>query len=650
MDVNNWAVQPSMDGSVHGFQSPDDNQFGYGPGIPSVVPSVPSVPSEAPVSSMPPDNSHNSVSNGKPAETSKPRPCDYCRRRKTRCLVLKDSSSCLHCQVKEIPCTFLEAPISRKKKLSFSNGSTSKKLKSDDRALGLRDITPVHDYSTIKGHSLLKRTLSLQYPRSSFYIGETSVFDNALFDLGRLDKWDQGQLAGDVWVRKVAPDIMFTLKNDYTEDHYEEMINYADQVERIVAPNGRPLINLYFRVIHPSFPILHKEVFLEKYSRTHREFSPPLLAAVYILALNWWHYDPNLSPLPKPDVEGLLKLAVETFSKVLEKPKLSAVQAGLLLVQCRPNHARNWAICSQVVALAEELGLGLDCSNWHLPKWERGLRTRLAWALFVQDKWLSLIEGRPSHIDVHKNWMVKNLTKEDFPETAADDNEEAGSADVENGRILFMEMVNLSRIVAKILDALFTISAVATIKDTEEILDVAKPMQIELRKWYQGLPDTVRMDTMTSKPKRLSSIGYLHLAYFAAEITLHRRIIKSLSPTSMAELIQVCRTAANTRLVAAVNFVADLKREQMQSFWHSSSCANFSLVGSFAALLHVTSHTTEEAEFYRNQLSEYLWILRVSSSGFGQMEAALQVLEVAISRIPEFGAKGETVEERSRGD
>ena len=69
-----------------------------------------------------------------------------------------------------------------------------------------------------------------------------------------------------------------------------EIFNDLDAIERIVAPHGQSLINFYFRIVHPSFPILHKKVFLEKYSRTHREFSPPLLAAVYILTLHWWSY------------------------------------------------------------------------------------------------------------------------------------------------------------------------------------------------------------------------------------------------------------------------------------------------------------------------------------------------------------------------
>lgn len=77
---------------------------------------------------------------------------------------------------------------------------------------------------------------------------------------------------------------------DEGTDHYEDEISDLDAIEALVYPHGKALINLYFRIVHPSFPILHKKVYLEKYERTNRAFSPALLAAVYILALHFWSY------------------------------------------------------------------------------------------------------------------------------------------------------------------------------------------------------------------------------------------------------------------------------------------------------------------------------------------------------------------------
>ncbi|KIH87023.1 hypothetical protein SPBR_05370 [Sporothrix brasiliensis 5110] len=67
----------------------------------------------------------------------------------------------------------------------------------------------------------------------------------------------------------------------------------AEAVQRLVRPHETGLVDLYFRIVHPSHPILHKGVFLERYRRMDRViFLPvPLLAAVYLLAMDWWDYD-----------------------------------------------------------------------------------------------------------------------------------------------------------------------------------------------------------------------------------------------------------------------------------------------------------------------------------------------------------------------
>lgn len=572
------------------------------------------------------------------------RPCDLCRRRKARCIRLQGSSTCETCAARNQTCTFVQGPRPRKKpkkeeraipaptvKISSSSPADSKKRSFDEAHQEqddlIKDVGPIKDYASMEGHSLLKKTMSLQFPRSSFYIGSTSVYDSRLFDRGALDKLDQAKLAGDIYVRRPAPDIYFTLNND---DSVFKGIADVDAVERVVAPHGRALIDLYFRIVHPSLPILAKKVFLEKYNRTHREFSPPLLAAVYILALNWWYYDPQLSSHPKPDVNKLHYLANRTFSRVLDHPKLSSVQAGLLLMQCRPNNSRNWGLCCQVTALAEELGLGLNCQNWRLPKWERALRKRVAWAVFLQDKWLSLIEARPSHID-KKNWMVRALTLDEFPDTPEEVDDPEALTNLEDGKLLFIEMINLGEIVSEIMDALFTFQAKNAVRNTESILNKAKPIQIKLKQWYQNLSPSLRM--VNSKPRRLSSNGYLHLAYFAAEITLHRRIIRSLTASSSPEIVRVCRAAAKERLVAAMEFVKSLRPEHIQAFWHFSAPANFAVIGTFAAVLYITSTSPDESAFYKTQLSDCLWTMRISS-GFQQMTDALQMLTVAISGVP----------------
>lgn len=298
------------------------------------------------------------------------------------------------------------------------------------------------------------------------------------------------------------------MKSESQAEVDDELAN-LDLVESIVQPHGRALVDLYFRIIHPSFPIFDKKVFLEKYGRTHREFTPPVLAAVYILALNWWSYTPELVNLPKPDIQKLEQLAPAMMSVVLNRPKLSTVQAGLLLLQ-RPD-GDSWALTGQLVAVAQNLGLHLDCSKWKIPEWERSLRKRLAWGLFMQDKWGSLTHGRPSLIHA-EDWSVRPVEARDFPETAEDDDEEEGSSDIETGRLTFIHMISLTEILTNILNTFFTVRAMANLSNDSEnamktTLELAKPIQLQLKDWHGKLPKSLAIGE--TRARKLSPTGML---------------------------------------------------------------------------------------------------------------------------------------------
>lgn len=210
----------------------------------------------------------------------------------------------------------------------------------------IRQNVPINDYAKLKGPSLLKKTLGLQTHRHSRLIGSTSILEQSL--LPSLDSGRGDIPLGVSSIRRVSPDTSFILLSDEGTQNREDEIHDLDLIESIVAPHGPELLRLYFRIVHPSFPILHKKVFLEKYQRTHREFSPPLLAAVYILALNWWSYSQELAMLPRPDLPKLERLALKSMSDIIYRPKLSTIQAGLLLLQ-RPE-GDSWALTAQLVS------------------------------------------------------------------------------------------------------------------------------------------------------------------------------------------------------------------------------------------------------------------------------------------------------------
>src|ERR1051325_3746135 len=124
-----------------------------------------------------------------------------------------------------------------------------------------------------------------------------------------------------------------------------------------------------------------------------------------------------------------------------------------------------------------------------------------------------------------EEWDVQPLDISDFPETFKDDDDEEGSAEIEKGRQTFVQMVSLTQIVAEIMDEFFTLKAARRQESLPEVLERAKAIQLKLRDWFSNLSSSLSVDE--TKPRRLSSVGYLHLAYYTAEITLHRAILRS---------------------------------------------------------------------------------------------------------------------------
>ena len=264
---------------------------------------------------------------------------------------------------------------------------------------------------------------------------------------------------------------------------------------------------------------------------------------------------------------------------------------------------------------------------------------------------------------------MQDLNPNDFPDVEWDDNDVEERIEIERGRILFGQMVQLSQILAEILETFYTLHASHTATNagaqaTQLILSLAKPIQLKLKEWYSGLPAVVRMDsnfqTTLSQTSRLSSIGYLHLAYFAAEITLHRRIIRSMDASAAAAasvtgsspspagaggvdpyIQHICRSAAKARLISAMDFVNRLTPSHLRSFWYFASKTNFALIGTFGSLLWATSPGREEGEWYRRRLGEYRWTLSVSSKpgeAKGLTEFAMGMLDISaglLKKLPE---------------
>ncbi len=342
--------------------------------------------------------------------------------------------------------------------------------------------------------------------RQSRYIGDTTELEPMFFDLVPFDANGESTTSAGR-LRKKGDGPTFIESQDGEVDVLKADMAALSELESIVQPHGPVLVDLYFSIVHPSFPIIDERTFRQGCSNGYNAVPPELLASIYVVALQWWAQDARMVTIQAPDADRLEDAALRLIGHALYLPRLSAIQAGLVISQRSWGESRE--LMAQLVSIGYDLGLHLDCSTWGRPAWEVSLRKRLAWALYMQDKWSSLIYGRPSQIS-RVNWGVRRLTQDDFPGNSDGVNGADESDDMSKDWVVYMEMVALTEILSEVLDAFYTLQATREFEDaggnaTRVILERAKPVQIRLKDWFSRLSSLLKDESNASD--KLSSTG-----------------------------------------------------------------------------------------------------------------------------------------------
>lgn len=616
--------------------------------------------------------------NGRKRQRRSPRPCDACRRRKTRCVTNEGDASCIYCQLRNTACTFDKDPPERaatsasmqqnhshgqnfrpsSQGIAASSGmgrlasesqavmSVGSRLTNDVQPPGAESATAVLSSGTRTEVSPITPTLGLAPGRFSELYGLGSDMEPILMRHRPYNPTTHEFNLETHAIRRVLgnddgqeyPLTFHIATDDNTPD---EGASYAhvDSIEDCVKPHGPSLLDLFWRYVQPCYPIIAQEAFVQTYSRGYRNIPANLLGAIYLCSLRWWTYDPELSIRSAPDATLLRRILREVIPLSYHRPTLSSIQAVLLLLQCEPedplnpDHAYQWGITCQALAIGQCLGLHLDASNWSIPQWERSLRKRLSWALYMQDRWTALAYGRPVHIH-EDDWTVQDLTSLDFSDA---DNACLGQDDerrsiATTGKMQFMQMVKLTQLLSTVLSAFYTARSNRE-QDTVVLYEKARPLLAALNAWYADIPSSLHMNI--TYQRKLCFHGYLHFSYYGAVMTLLRRLIRStaLPPRCYdGHVLADIRQCAVETAQNAVTFVTNLRPDHLEAFWYFTSPYLFSLLGSFTALLLVTSLSTEERNFWKETLNSYLWNLRMISKSFDPMQYAVNRLEGAILR------------------
>ncbi|KAL2202070.1 hypothetical protein CC79DRAFT_1314664 [Sarocladium strictum] len=384
------------------------------------------------------------------------------------------------------------------------------------------------------------------------------------------------------------------------------------------------LIKLYSRFVDPYFPILAPQQ-LPSSPDELANMSLGLLASICASALPFVVYDEGLYTLllHPPDSSKLYRICWLDISQHLHAPTLATLQSCLILQQRPPTNpylsdtAFAWSLMSTAVAVAQTIGLHRDPMGWGaVPLWERQLRKRLWWALWMMERWISLVRGMPSHVN-DDDFDVEEMSPETMGHTLST-SEHAASR--------LHQLVKLTRILADIQKTYYTARTMSrTSNDLQLSLDLARTPRTQLKSWLENLEPSLQsirqgasaegnhgasrasqaISTHSTPQQVLDGNASIYLSYIVTHMTLFRALLRPLSNSNTTSSTSTLSASTHEGAKAVikgsivctrefVDFLETLRDPQWNAFWHSWSRPNFAIAGSFMVhLLHVTSAKDE---------------------------------------------------------
>lgn len=153
-------------------------------------------------------------------------------------------------------------------------------------------------------------------------------------------------------------------------------------------------------------------------------------------------------------------MVYELITENMHRPKLAVVQAAVLYMHKPPkgraqalaDGPKIWSFWASTVGLAHSLGLHLECRPWGIPAWEKRLRRRLWWAIYLEDTWRSFMCGRPPAIRTDE-FDLSELDDMDFVHNLASIHGSSSavvSAVSSNQECIFPHIVRLTLLVTEV--------------------------------------------------------------------------------------------------------------------------------------------------------------------------------------------------------
>ncbi|KIV83353.1 hypothetical protein PV11_05386 [Exophiala sideris] len=271
-----------------------------------------------------------------------------------------------------------------------------------------------------------------------------------------------------------------------------------------------------------------------------------------------------------------------------------------------------------MVAMAHDLGLNIEPTDWDIPEAEKRRRRRIWWAVYMQDKWSALTLGRPSFIH-DDQYKVRMIDRSDFRANESD----SPSPEVQRGADVFVAMAYLTQILSTILSTFYTARGLESrlLETSDEVLSTCDMLERELDNWrnryliacrdHPGFPDVT---------------GPLELAAHVVTISVYRAILPK--TTRLRAPVLALRQKAAEAIFQVVNLLQSLSMSRTSVLWWPVPHVNFSIVGSFAVHMFLSSTSDDDATYWGAQLQTFRQLLETQGVGFPVTRYALARLDL----------------------
>ncbi|KAJ6574875.1 hypothetical protein B0H19DRAFT_1126113 [Mycena capillaripes] len=368
-------------------------------------------------SQPPSDPGSSQVQLSRPFRSRKNRPCDGCRRAKSRCAIPQSGPPCVECQQMNKQCTFDELPPERKKPKPPSSPTTNVastsshlidsprpgKLKRprspDDGSAALQALSyAAAQEKRLRTGESEPMSLDLSIGPSLDLHAITTLLTDDLLPIGTKQAGpDDNPLSETPHIRQISCDrskpqyIIFTKKRTGSSGNpgKKQLAVLKSSLSLLDPPPSEDsLLGIYLGVFNPAFPLVYLPP-------DERPLDSLLHSKLLITALSHCRrYRPSIA-----SIRSIISASEEDTGR-REPSRLSIISTALLDLSARPvlDVEANFILLARTIAQGQLLGLHIDPSSWAIPSWEKDLRRTLWWGLRIHDAWMSFLNSRPSHI------------------------------------------------------------------------------------------------------------------------------------------------------------------------------------------------------------------------------------------------------------